>query len=138
VVFFRAKSLLGTGQWFNVREGGKALGKLSNGAYFVEVEAPGTHTFTATEEPELKDRLRLEIDPGETYYVEGGLAKGVVVGAAFLSPSDRAAFDKASRTLKLAAAPAQAAAAPSSDSADETAPGSATLADSSAAAAAMR
>ncbi|MEI9891245.1 MAG: hypothetical protein WDN45_12395 [Caulobacteraceae bacterium] len=27
VVFFRGKSVLGTGQWFNVREDGKALGR---------------------------------------------------------------------------------------------------------------
>ena len=39
VVFFRAKSLAGTGQWFNVRENGQALGKLTNGAYFVVVAA---------------------------------------------------------------------------------------------------
>ena len=101
VIFFRPKSLLGTGQWFKVRENGKALGKLSNGAYFVQVTSPGLHVYTAAEEPELKDRLKLEVDPGETYFVEGTLTKGVVVGAADLTPADRAAFDRASRHLKL-------------------------------------
>jgi hypothetical protein len=141
VVFFRAKSLLGTGQWFKVREGGQSLGKLSNGAYFVQVEAPGAHAFTATEEPELKDRLRLEIDAGETYYVEGGLAKGVVVGAAFLSPSDRASFDAAAKDLKLAAAAGEEPASARSDqrptataSENENAAVSTVPADSSAAA----
>jgi hypothetical protein len=105
VVFFRRKSLLGTGQWFNVRENGKALGKLSNGAYFVEVATPGPHTYTATSEPELKDHLTLEVAPGESYFVEGTLTKGLVIGAADLSPSDRARFDEASKDLKLAAAP---------------------------------
>jgi hypothetical protein len=107
VVFFRAKSLLGTGQWFNVREDGKALGKLTNGAYFVQVTTPGQHTYTATTEPELKDHLRLEIDAGETYFVEGTLTKGVVIGTANISPSDRAAFDKASKDLKLAPPPSE-------------------------------
>jgi hypothetical protein len=102
VVFFRRRSLLGTGQWFKVREDGVALGKLTNGAYFVQAAAPGIHTYTATMEPEMKDHLRLEVDAGETYFVEGILTKGVVVGVADLSPSDRAAFDKASGHLKPA------------------------------------
>ena len=59
VVFFRAKSLMGTGQWFNVRENGAALGKLSNGAYFIQVATPGAHVYTATTEPEAKDHLKL-------------------------------------------------------------------------------
>jgi hypothetical protein len=101
VVFFRDKSLLGTGQWFNVRENGKALGKLTNGAYFVQVTGPGLHTYTATEEPELKDRLELEVAAGETYFVRGTLTKGVVVSAADLTPSDRATFDRYSKHLKL-------------------------------------
>jgi hypothetical protein len=102
VVFFRGKSLLGTGQWFNVREDGKALGKLENGAYFVQVTSPGPHTYTAKTEPEFNDSLKLQVDAGETYFVEGVLTKGVVIGAADLEPSDRIAFDKASKTLKLA------------------------------------
>jgi hypothetical protein len=105
VVFFRAKSLLGTGQWFNVREDGTALGKLTNGAYFVLVTAPGLHTYTAKTEPEFNDKLKLKIDPGETYFVEGALTKGVVIGAADLSPSDEVAFNKASKDLKLAPPP---------------------------------
>jgi len=106
VVFFRKKSLLGTGQWFNVREEGKALGKLTNGAWFVQAEPPGSHTFTAKTEPEFKDRLTLKVDPGETYFVEGVLTHGVVIGIADLTPSDRAAFNDAAKDLK----PAEAAA----------------------------
>jgi hypothetical protein len=104
VVFFRSHTLLGTGQWFNVRENGEALGKLTNGAYFVQTVAPGLHTYTATTEPEFKDSLKLQIDPGETYFVEGILTKGVVIGAADLTPSDRATFDKAAKSLKVASA----------------------------------
>ncbi len=103
IVFFRAHSLMGTGQWFNVRENGLALGKLTNGAYFVEpLVDPGLHTYTATAEPEFKDSLKLQVDPDETYFVEGILTKGVVIGAADLIPSDRAAFDKVAATLKPA------------------------------------
>jgi hypothetical protein len=131
VVFFRPKSLLGTGQWFNVREDKVALGKLSNGSYFVQVTQPGVHTYTDTLEPELKDKLKLEIDPNETYYVEGSLTKGVVVSAAYLAPSDRESFDKASKDLKLAPAPGE-----DRDQADSAA-ASSTAADSSAAASEM-
>jgi hypothetical protein len=104
VVFFRQKSLLGAGQWFNVREDGKALGKLTNGAWFVQSEPPGQHTFTAKTEPEFKDRLTLKVDAGETYFVEGMLSHGVVIGVADLTPSDRAAFNDAAKELKPAEA----------------------------------
>ena len=102
VVFFRPKSLMGTGQWFNVREKGSALGKLTNGAWFAVPAAPGIHAYTAKTEPEFDDSLRLNIDPGETYFVEGVLTKGVVLGVAGLSPSDRGAFDKAAKELQAA------------------------------------
>ncbi len=102
VVFFRAKSLMGTGQWFNVREAGQPLGKLVNGAYFIQIATPGLHTYTAVEEPEFKDRLTLKVDPGQTYFVEGALTKGLVIGAADLKPSTQARFDKVSKTLQPA------------------------------------
>ncbi len=105
VVFFRSNSLLGTGQWFNVREDGQALGKLTNGVYFIQLATPGMHTYTATTEPEFKDSLKLQVDAGETYFVEGILTKGVVIGAADLIPSNRSAFDKVSKDLKPAPAP---------------------------------
>ena len=105
VIFFRKKSILGTGQWFNVREDGKALGKLVNGAYFVQPEAPGAHTFTAKTEPEFRDKLTLKIDAGETYFVEGILTKGVVICVADLTPSDRIAFNAAAKDLKPAGPP---------------------------------
>ena len=105
VVFFRRRSLLGTGQWFNVREEGEALGKLTNGAYFIAPLQPRVHRFTATSEPEFKDQLTLKIDPGETYYVEGVLTKGLVIGVADLTPSDKARFDELSGDLDPAPAP---------------------------------
>jgi hypothetical protein len=104
VVFFRPKSLLGVGQWFKVRERKRALGKLSNGAYFVQIADPGLHTYTARTEPESNDHLTLEVDPGETYFVVGTLTKGLVIGVADIAPSDANAFARASKALKPAAA----------------------------------
>jgi hypothetical protein len=105
VVFFRARSLGGFGQWFNVRENGQALGKLTNGAYFVVILPPGQHSFSASSEPEFKDHLTLKIDPGETYYVEGLMTHGVVIGVADLTPSDKTRFDAVSGKLEAAAPP---------------------------------
>jgi hypothetical protein len=62
---------------------------------------PGEHHFTAATEPEFKDKLTLKIDPGETYFVEGGLTKGVIIGVANLTPSDKARFDALSGELKM-------------------------------------
>jgi hypothetical protein len=107
IVFFRKKTVMGTGQWFNVREDGRAVGKLTNGVWFAQPVSPGLHTFTAKTEPEFKDSLKLKVDAGETYFVEGVLTKGVVIGIADLSPSDRAAFNAASKALKPAPAPGE-------------------------------
>ena len=104
VVFFRGHTLLGTAQWFKVRENGQALGKLTNGAYFVQPETPGVHSFTAKLEPELKDTLHLQIDPGQTYFVEGTLTAGLVLSAADLVPSTADKFNK-SKGMKLAPPP---------------------------------
>jgi hypothetical protein len=101
VVFFRRKTMTGI-QWFNVREHGQALAKLTTGTYFIAQLPPGEHEFTARSEPELKDHLILRVDPGETYYVESVMTHGLVLGAAELTPSDKARFDSISATLKPA------------------------------------
>jgi hypothetical protein len=108
VVFFRARSAGGFGQWFNVRENGQALGKLTNGAYFVVLLPPGQHSFSASSEPEFKDHLTLKVDAGETYYVEGLMTHGVVIGVADLTPSDKARFDAVSGALQAATPPSGA------------------------------
>jgi hypothetical protein len=95
VVFFRRHTVLGTAQWFNVRDDGAALGKLNNGSFFIVPVSPGQHSFTAKTEPEFNDMLTLQIDPGETYYVEAMLTKGVLIGVPDLTPSDRTHFDAA-------------------------------------------
>jgi hypothetical protein len=106
VVFFRPSAMSGWAVWFNVRENGAALGKLTNGVYFVTPLDPGTHTFTAA--TENKDTLKLEIDDGETYYVKGGITMGIMIGEANIAPSDKVAFEKAVGHMKLAPPPAPA------------------------------
>ncbi|HEY1752506.1 MAG TPA: DUF2846 domain-containing protein [Caulobacteraceae bacterium] len=107
IVFYRKSAFTGMAVWFNVRENGAALGKLSNGTYFVAVADPGEHTYSAA--TENKDTLHLQIDPGETYYVEGRLSVGIMMGEANLAPTDEAAFAKAGH-MKLVKSPAAPAA----------------------------
>ena len=117
IVFYRPYSVLGIGQWFNVREHGDRIGKLFNGAYFVQPVQPGVHSYTAAFEPELGDRITLEVAQGQTYFVQGVLTKGVVIGVANLLPSTREAFEKKAKSLKLSTRrPAEA------DRADEPPP----------------
>jgi hypothetical protein len=115
VVFFRRSALQGAAIWFKVRENGAELGKLTPGRYFVVTAEPGIHTYTAA--TENTDKLRLEIEPGETYYVEGKISMGILIGRANLLPADQAAFEKVSAKLKPAAPPPEIhpSAAPTAD-----------------------
>ena len=105
VVFFRQKSMNNAGFWFNVREEGQALGKLTNGAWFAVPVKPGLHSFTAVSEPEFKDRLTLRVDPGETYFVEALMTHGVMIGVADLTPTDKARFDALSGQMNADPSP---------------------------------
>ncbi|HEY2661498.1 MAG TPA: DUF2846 domain-containing protein [Caulobacteraceae bacterium] len=118
IVFFRPSSFIGMAVYFRIRENGVELGKLSNGAYFVQTVDPGKHTFTAA--TENKDTLTLEIDDGETYYVRGGLSMGLVIAEANIAPSDAATFQQALKHMHPAEVPpasAAAAAAPAAKAA---------------------
>lgn len=99
VVFFRPSKFAGAAVGFVVREGTDDLGKLRSGNYFVAAVEPGTHQYVV--HSEAKDVLTLEVEAGETYYVQGSIAMGFMVGRPNLSPSDQAAFDAAAPKLKL-------------------------------------
>lgn len=98
VVFFRPSKFMGAAVGFIVREGQVELGKLRNGNYFVAAVEPGTHQYIV--HSEAKDILTLEVEAGETYYVQGSIAMGVMAGRPNLSPSDRATFDAVASKLK--------------------------------------
>lgn len=100
VVFFRKGGFVGAAIVYKVREGTEAYGTLSPGRYFVHVTEPGKHVYVV--HSEAKDEMTLEVDEGETYYVEGTVAMGVLVGRPNLSPSNEIAFNAISKKLKLA------------------------------------
>ncbi|MBX9795739.1 hypothetical protein [Sphingomonas sp.] len=103
IVFFRPGSIFGAALGCTVREGEgdakKQVARLGSGKYFVVTATPGKHQYYT--EGEAKDRLNLEIEPGETYFVKCNIGMGVVAGRANLSPSDRATFEKKAKGLKL-------------------------------------
>jgi hypothetical protein len=96
-VFFRNRSLSGAAVWYTVKENGRKLGDLSNGAFFALPAEPGLHVFTAA--TENKDTLRLEVESGETYYVRGTVQMGLLMGEASISPSDEDSFEKVFKHL---------------------------------------
>lgn len=100
IVFFRPSKLTGAAIGFKVREGETELGKLRSGKYFVANVEPGTHQYTV--HSEAKDVLTLEVEAGETYYVQGTITMGFMAGRPNLSPSDQATFDGMADKLKLA------------------------------------
>lgn len=98
IVFFRHMGLLGAPYWANVREHDAKIGKLSDGVYFVAVTDPGVHTYTAAVTG--KDTLRMQVDAGETYYVEGRMTMAIIGYNIVLAPSDEAAFHKSLSGMK--------------------------------------
>lgn len=100
IVFFRPSKFTGAAVGFKVREGEKELGKLRSGKYFVASVEPGTHQYTV--HSEAKDVLTMEVEAGETYYVQGTITMGFMAGRPNLSPSDQATFDGMAAKLKPA------------------------------------
>ena len=103
VVFYRPGSFIGAALGCTVHEGqGEAdieLARLGAGKYYVVTAAPGKHQYYT--KGEVKDRLNLEIEGGETYFVRCNIGVGVMAGRANLSPSDRAAFAAKAKSLSL-------------------------------------
>ncbi|MEZ5459443.1 MAG: DUF2846 domain-containing protein [Steroidobacteraceae bacterium] len=98
VVFFRPSKFVGAAIGFKVRENGQELGKLRNGKYFVLQVAPGVHQYEV--QGEAKDVLTLEVEAGETYYVQGVLGAGIMAGRPNLTPSDANTFEALKPKLK--------------------------------------
>ena len=98
VVFFREKKMMGMAISFKVRESGVELCKLSNGS-FCTVQVPvGKHEYVT--QTEAKDVLNLEVESGETYYVQASVSMGVMAGHGNMAPATKEAFDGMKDKLK--------------------------------------
>ncbi len=98
VVFFREKKMMGMAIRFKVRENGVELCKLGSGT-FCTVQVPvGKHEYLV--QTEAKDKLTLEVESGETYYVQASISMGVMAGHGNLAPATKEAFDGMKDKLK--------------------------------------
>jgi hypothetical protein len=98
IVFFRPSRFVGMALSYSVHEGDTGVGKLGNGSYFILAEDPGPHTFTMN--GEVTDTLHVEVDAGETQYVQQTLGVGIMSARPHITPSDQATFDSMPK-LKL-------------------------------------
>lgn len=96
IVFYRS-SRMGALISCKVHEDGKVVNRLPPGKYFIHAATPGAHEFTV--KSEATDKLRVEVEEGETQYVRCAIGMGIGVGRPNLSPQSREDFDKRGRGL---------------------------------------
>lgn len=99
VVFFRPGSIMGAALGCTVHEGEAEVARLGSGKYYVIAAEPGKHEYFT--EGEAKDRLALEVEGDETYFVKCKIGMGVMSGRANLSPADRAGFAEKAKGLTM-------------------------------------
>ena len=98
VVFFREKKMMGAAISYKVRENGVELCKLGSGS-FCTVKVPvGKHAYVT--KTEATDVLNMEVESGETYYVQASISMGVMAGHSNLAPSTKEVFDGMKAKLK--------------------------------------
>ena len=78
VYIFRGSHFIGAGVTYYVMEDTERIGALCNGSYFFHYANPGVHTYTA--ETESKAAVTLDCKPEETYYIEGDVGIGFLIG----------------------------------------------------------
>ena len=99
VVFFRPGSIMGAALGCTVHEDDKELARLGSGKYYVVSATPGKHLYFT--KGEATDKLNLEVETGETYFVKCNIGMGIAAGRANLSPSDRETFAKKAKGLTM-------------------------------------
>ena len=111
IVFFRPVRLPGALHTYHIVEVGDdgkpakdapRLGDLRNGGAFGYDADPGIHSYNITGPMAVvkdEDRLRLEVEPGQTYYIEQAVRIGLVTGGFRLVPADEARFHASNTKL---------------------------------------
>ena len=106
IIFFRPSRLTGAVYTYHVVEVGEdgdstaetpRIGSLPNGRYFEYAATPGIHNFNIRGPMAVnlnEDRIRLEVEPGETYYIEQTVRMGLITGGFRLTPSTQEEFER--------------------------------------------
>lgn len=100
VVFFRPSKFVGGGAGIKIHEGEMEHGKLGNGTWIALQMEPGVHEFVA--KGEVKDVNPIEVEAGETYFIEASIGMGLVAGRKNFVLTDAAAFEAVMGKLKAA------------------------------------
>jgi len=98
VVFFREKKMMGAAISYKVRENGIELCKLGSGSFCTLQVPVGKHEYVT--QTEAKDVLTMEVESGETYYVQGSISMGFAAGHSNLAPANKEAFEGMKAKLK--------------------------------------
>ncbi|MGQ0660146.1 MAG: DUF2846 domain-containing protein [Sphingosinicella sp.] len=98
VVFYRS-GMMGALVSCRVHENSQVVNRLPPGRYFIHQTAPGAHEYSVRSE--ATDRLRIEVEEGETHYVRCAIGMGIGMGRPNLSPQNREDFDRRGRGLDL-------------------------------------
>lgn len=109
VIFYRT-SAMGALLGCTARENDVEVARLGVGKYYVVPVAPGLHEYTS-KSIESKDKLKIEVEDGETYYIECSIAMGFMAGHPKLKPSNESDFAVKAKGLKLWDGPKAKAAA---------------------------
>lgn len=111
IIFYREAKFVGSALNYDIYEQSNKRASLQNGSYFMLNVAPGKHSFTVREvSPSLPalgagtalpKPLILDIKPGETRYVKGGVETGIMSGhPVLIQVSEQEAKNNLSKLLE--------------------------------------
>ncbi|AMD89480.1 DUF2846 domain-containing protein [Desulfovibrio fairfieldensis] len=98
VYFLRESAFTGGGITYFIFEDDTKIGLLKSGSYFIHKATPGKHTYLA--ETESRAAVTLDIQPGQTYYIEGSIGMGFWAGRPQLTEITKPVADKLLPDLK--------------------------------------
>lgn len=98
IYFFRDWAFTGGGMSYFITEDTKTIGLLKAGSYFAFQATPGKHTYSA--ETEARSSVTLDVQPGQIYFIEGGIGMGFWAGRPQLAEVTKPIFDKVRPDLK--------------------------------------
>lgn len=103
VYFFRPSAFLGGGVQIEVSDGSTTIGALQSGTYFFYQASSGPHQFGAS--TEATNTITIDVEAGKTYYVEGTIGMGLLVGHGHLKQVDSSVGEQELPTLDWATLP---------------------------------
>lgn len=98
IYFFREWAFTGGGMSYFITEDTRTIGLLKAGSYFAFQTTPGKHTYSA--ETEARSSVTLDVQPGQVYFIEGGIGMGFWAGRPQLAEVTKPIFDKVRPDLK--------------------------------------